>query len=148
MRLSTSVVLSVVVSCCEALTSGALFIQRAAIPATTTLPTSRYGSSFGTVRACASPTAEELLLEALGSMKDKDMQKAKALISKAQQLCDANGGPSEEQAALLQMLTSRLPPDDFKVAEKEPSLAEMFPGTTAAPTGKSLVLPGTPSIAD
>ena len=34
------------------------------------------------------------------------------------------------------------------VEPAEPTLEEMFPGTTAAPTGKSLVLPGTPSMAE
>lgn len=98
------------------------------------------------LRGSASPTPEEHLLAAVGFMRDNDFEKARSSVAKARQLCDGNGGPSAEQAALLELLDSRLP--TIIQEDEEPSLAEMFPGTTAAPTGESLVLPGTPSMAD
>ena len=96
-------------------------------------------------RACATPTPEELLLEAVGFMGKKDLVKARSSFEQAKRMCAGNGGPTDEQAALLELLSSRL---TVTIAEKPPSLAEMFPGTQAAPTGSSLVLPGTPSMAD
>ena len=90
-------------------------------------------------RLCTnSPTPEELLLEAVGLMKKNEMEKARAAVSDAQQLCDANGGTTEEQAALLQLLLSRLPPL-LEVEEKPPSLAEMYPGTSRAPQTQELL---------
>ena len=81
-------------------------------------------------------------------MKDKDMQKAKALISKARQLCDANGGPSEEQAALLQLLTSRLPGRGFQGCREGAIARRDVPGHHGSTDSKVVVLPGTPSMAD
>lgn len=96
--------------------------------------------------ASAGPTPEELLLEAVGSMSAGKMEDARSLVAKARTMCNNNGGPTAEQSSLLQLLDSRLPSP--VIEDKPPSLADMFPGTTAAPTGESLVLPGTPSMAD
>lgn len=107
---------------------------------------SRRHSTF-TTRASATPTPEELLMEAVVFMRENALDKARAALDKAQRLCDRNGGATEEQASLLKLLASRLPVSMAK-GEKDPTLSEMFPGTSAAPTGKSLILPGTPSMAE
>jgi len=91
-------------------------------------------------------TPEELLLEAIGFMKSNEIERARSNVQEARRVCDSGGGPTDEQAALLELLESRLPPP--KVATPEPTLAEMFPGTQAAPTGQSLVIPGTPTFAE
>lgn len=94
----------------------------------------------------AAKTPEELLLEAIGFLKSNDMDSARSNVAEARRICDSNGGATDEQSQLLDLLTARIPPP--KVAPIEPTLADMFPGTTAAPTGKSLILPGTPSFAE
>ena len=94
---------------------------------------------------CAVPTPEELLLGAVGYMRDNDLQQARDSLDKAKRLCDSNGGATEEQTALINLLSSRLP---AVPPRNDPTLQEMFPGTAAAPTGESLVLPGTPSMAE
>ena len=96
-------------------------------------------------RACATPTPEELLLEAVGFMRKDELVKARSTYEQARRMCAGNGGPTDEQAALLKLLGSRL---TVTITEKPPSLAEMFPGTQAAPTGQSLILPGTPTMAE
>ena len=108
-------------------------------------PSRRHSTS--TIFASATPTPEELLMEAVGFMRENALDKARAALDKAQRLCDSNGGATEEQASLLKLLASRLPVSMAK-GEKDPTLSEMFPGTSAAPTGKSLILPGTPSMAE
>jgi hypothetical protein len=118
----------------------------AALTLSPVLHPSRRHSTF-TTRASATPTPEELLMEAVGFMRENALDKARAALDKAQRLCDRNGGATEEQASLLKLLASRLPVSMAK-GEKDPTLSELFPGTSAAPTGKSLILPGTPSMAE
>ena len=89
---------------------------------------------------------EELLLEAVSFLQKKEIERARSNVVEARRICDTNGGPTAEQTQLLELLTSRLPPP--KSEPEQPTLAEMFPGTTAAPTGESLKLPGTPSMAE
>jgi len=91
-------------------------------------------------------TPEQLLLAAIGHLKGGDVPSARSDVEAARRLCEANGGPTDEQAQLLGLLSSRLPPPVSETPE--PTLAGMYPGTTAAPTGKSLVMPGTPSMAE
>ena len=90
-------------------------------------------------------TPEQLLLEAIGFLKS-DVERARSNVAEARRMCDSNGGPTEEQTQLLELLTARLPPPEAATGEQ--SLAEMFPGTARAPTGRSLILPGTPSFAE
>ena len=140
-RFSILVAATVLATCCDALTMGAL---RAS-------PTLGHDvRATNVMRAtnvrCAEKSPEEMLLDAIGCLKDNNIEDARRLVSDARSLCDGNGGPTSEQTALLDLLTSRLPPPKAKQAE--PTLAEMFPGTTAAPTGRSLILPGTPSFAE
>lgn len=94
--------------------------------------------------ASTSSTPEELLLEAVGLMRANKLEQARLSFAQAKTMCHRNGGPTDEQAALLELLGSRL----SLPKQAEPSLAGMFPGTMAAPTGESLVLPGTPSMAE
>jgi len=141
MSLMTAFLVLAASSCCSALLQSARATARA-----TAYPSHR--TRLSTVHAMSSSapgTPEELLLKCVELMRDNEMEKARFSLTQAQRLCDSNGGPTEEQAALLELLGSRLP---MPVVEKEPSLDEMFPGTTAAPTGASLVLPGTPSMAE
>ena len=91
-------------------------------------------------------TPEELLLEAVGFLKGNQIELARTNVAMARRICEDNGGATVEQGQLLELVSSRLPPPAAKAAE--PTLAEMFPGTTAAPTGESLKLPGTPSMAE
>ena len=93
-----------------------------------------------------STSPEELLLEAIGFLKSNDVERARSNVAEARRACDSSGGPTEEQSQLIALLTARLPPP--KAEPAEPTLDEMFPGTTAAPTGKSLIMPGTPSMAE
>ena len=87
-----------------------------------------------------------MLLEALGFLKRNEIDRARSNVLEARRVCDSNGGPTEDQAQLLELLTARLPKSAGRASE--PTLNELFPGTVAAPTGQSLVLPGTPSMAD
>ena len=103
-------------------------------------------AATATMDSGAESTPEELLLEAIGFLKGNEIERARSNVLEARRRCDRNGGPTDEQSQLLDLLTARLPPP--KAKDPEPTLAEMFPGTTAAPTGDSLVLPGTPSMAD
>eukprot|EP00326_Haptolina_ericina_P021754 CAMPEP_0181176276 /NCGR_PEP_ID=MMETSP1096-20121128/4541_1 /TAXON_ID=156174 ORGANISM="Chrysochromulina ericina, Strain CCMP281" /NCGR_SAMPLE_ID=MMETSP1096 /ASSEMBLY_ACC=CAM_ASM_000453 /LENGTH=131 /DNA_ID=CAMNT_0023264349 /DNA_START=27 /DNA_END=422 /DNA_ORIENTATION=+ len=93
-----------------------------------------------------SQTPEELLLDAIGFMKSNKIERARANVQEARRVCNSNGGPTDDQTALLSLLDARLPPP--KAAAPQPTLAEMFPGTQAAPTGSSLVMPGTPTFAE
>ena len=103
--------------------------------------------TFNAPSLCATePTPEEMLLEAVGFMREDQIVKARSSLSAAQKACKANGGPTAEQSALINMLAARLVPPKEK--ERSPSLADMYPGTSAAPTGESLILPGTPSMAE
>ena len=112
----------------------------------TTLGARRHSSSASVAMCGGGPTPEELLLEAIGFLKANDIEKASSNVAEARRVCEQqDGGATDEQNQLLDLLTARLP---TKVEEPEPSLADMFPGTQAAPTGESLVLPGTPSMAE
>ena len=92
------------------------------------------------------PTPEEMLLEAIGFLKSNEIERARANVLEARRACDRSGGPTAEQTQLLELLEARLPPP--ATSAPEPTLAEMFPGTAPAPTGESLKLPGTPSMAE
>ena len=138
----TTVTLALSIACAEGLLTGTLLTpaprcMHGAFGRTATLRSVRCEAEAG-------PTPEALLLEALGFLKRNEIDRARSNVLEARRVCDSNGGPTEDQAQLLELLTARLPKSAGRASE--PTLNELFPGTVAAPTGQSLVLPGTPEF--
>ena len=128
-----------------------------------------------TVTLYESEKMEELLLKAIEALREQDLEHARELLAQARAECEHAGGPTDEQASLLELVTGRVstaaaprkqsrPPPAAKSARPiggapttgwDANLASdasagdvIFPGTMAAPTGSSLIMPGTPSMAE
>ena len=111
---------------------------------------------------------EELLLKAIERLREQDLDGASELLTQARAACEQAGGPTGEQSTLLELVAGRLdtagspkkgprPPPGSSLGgapttRRDAGLAadasRSFPGTSAAPTGHSLILPGTPSMAE
>lgn len=124
------------------LPSEALVIGNALATRATRAPS----ATLATLAEGAGGTPEELLLEAMGHLRSSEFTRVRLLVAEAQKLCDESGGPTQDQAALLQLISARLPAKPQPTSDQE--LSEMFPGTVAAPTGKSLIMAGTPTMAE
>lgn len=119
--------------------------------------------------ADAGSSPEELLLNAIEALREQDLEHARELLAQARAECEHAGGPTDEQASLLELVTGRVstaaaprkqsrPPPAAKSARPiggapttgwDANLASdasagdvIFPGTMAAPTGSSLIMPG------
>ena len=122
-----------------------------------------------TVGADAGSSPEELLLKAIEALREQDLEHARELLAQARAECEHAGGPTDEQASLLELVTGRVstaaaprkqsrPPPaatsarpiggapttgwDANLASDASAGDVIFPGTMAAPTGSSLIMPG------
>lgn len=134
-----------------------------------------YDSSAGAdAGADAGGSPEELLLKAIEALREQDLEGARELLAQARSACERAGGPTDDQASLLELVAGRLssaaapskrprPPPAGSTGSiggapttrwdanlgSDASMAEInFPGTSAAPTGNSLIMPGTPTMAE
>ena len=131
-----------------------------------------YDSSAGAdAGADAGGSPEELLLKAIEALREQDLEGAAELLAQARSACERAGGPTADQASLLELVAGRLsaaakprkgprpPPAGSSgsiggapTTRWDANLAAAasmnFPGTSAAPTGHSLIMPGTPSMAE
>ena len=121
--------------------------------------------------ADAGGSPEELLLKAIEALREQDLEGARELLAQARSACERAGGPTADQASLLELVAGRLsaaakprkgprpPPAGSSgsiggapTTRWDANLAAAasmnFPGTSAAPTGHSLIMPGTPSMAE